>query len=126
MLTSLALYGFLAAGMAACLSLLFALKREVQAVVQTQRAKLEELRQDLSRMAEQLRPQQTEAPAFLTPIPGSGWHLNKRVCAMRMLRRGENSSHIAAALGVPRAEVALLIRVQEISATRAVLGAEAA
>jgi hypothetical protein len=31
---------------------------------------------------------------------------------MRMLRRGQDLAHIAAALGVPRKEVELLIRVQ--------------
>jgi hypothetical protein len=49
----------------------------------------------------------------------AGLNLNKRVHAMRMLRRGEDISHIAAALGVPRKEVELLIRVHSIGKVRA-------
>jgi hypothetical protein len=45
--------------------------------------------------------------------------MSKRVHATRMMRRGEDISHIAAALGVPRREVELLIRVQELSKARA-------
>ena len=39
---------------------------------------------------------------------------------MRMLRRGEDVAHVAAALGVPRREVELLIRVQSMGKARAV------
>jgi hypothetical protein len=35
-----------------------------------------------------------------------------------MLRRGEDASFITAALGVPRQEIELLIRVQSIGRTR--------
>ena len=38
---------------------------------------------------------------------------------MRLLRRGEDVGHIAAALGVLRAEVELLVRVQQMSTKRA-------
>jgi hypothetical protein len=34
---------------------------------------------------------------------------------MRMVRRNEDTSHIAAALGVTRKEIELLIRVQKMS-----------
>jgi hypothetical protein len=37
---------------------------------------------------------------------------------MRMLRRGEDVSFITAALGVPRQEIELLIRVQSIGRSR--------
>jgi hypothetical protein len=38
---------------------------------------------------------------------------------LRLLRRGEDVAHVAAALCVPRREVELLIHVQELSAKRA-------
>jgi hypothetical protein len=61
-----------------------------------------------------------EEPAVtFVPAPlRAGLNLNKRVHAMRMLRRGEDVSFITAALGVPRQEIELLIRVQSIGRTR--------
>jgi hypothetical protein len=53
-------------------------------------------------------------------MPRAGLNLTKRVHALRMLRRGEDIAHVAAALGVPRKEVELLIRVQTIGKARAV------
>ncbi len=46
------------------------------------------------------------------PNPLSGMNLSKRTQAVRLLRRGEDVGHIAAAMGVPRGEVELLVRVQ--------------
>jgi hypothetical protein len=57
---------------------------------------------------------------MFVPAPlRAGLNLNKRVHAMRMLRRGEDVGHIAAALGVPRREVELMIRVQSIGKAKA-------
>jgi hypothetical protein len=63
-------------------------------------------------------PMQESAVSFVPAPLRAGLNLNKRVHAMRMLRRGEDVSHIAAALGVPRKEVELLIRVQTIGRAR--------
>jgi len=52
-------------------------------------------------------------------VPRSGMNLNKRIQAGRLLRRGEDVSHVAAALGVQRREIELLMRVQKLSAQRA-------
>ncbi len=49
----------------------------------------------------------------------SGMNLTKRTQVLRLLRRGEDISHVAAALGVPRREIELLVRVQKLSAQRA-------
>jgi DNA-binding NarL/FixJ family response regulator len=46
-------------------------------------------------------------------------NLSKRLQALRLLRRGEDIGHVAAALGISRREVELLVRVQEFSAKRA-------
>jgi len=50
-------------------------------------------------------------------MPRPGMNLNRRVQALRLLRRGENLEHIAAALGVPRCEIELLVRIQQLTAT---------
>ncbi len=62
--------------------------------------------------------QDSPVPFVLTPLR-AGMNLNNRIHALRMLRRGEDIGHIAAALGVPRKEVELLIRVQAIGKARA-------
>jgi hypothetical protein len=60
-----------------------------------------------------------EPAVTFVPAPlRAGLNLNKRVHALRMLRRGEEVSHVAAALGVPRGEVELLIRVQSLGKAR--------
>jgi hypothetical protein len=69
----------------------------------------------------------------LAPIPGpsstprvsSGINMSKRIQAIRMLRRGENSASIASALGMSRREVEPLIRVHRMSADRAAQAAGA-
>jgi hypothetical protein len=62
----------------------------------------------------------TPLPAETVFVPvslPSGVNLNRRVHAGRMLRKGEDIAHVAAVLGVPRAEVELLARVQEMTAS---------
>lgn len=54
--------------------------------------------------------------AMLSPAaPRPGMNLNRRVQALRLLRRGEDLGHIASALGVPRCEVELLVRVHRLA-----------
>lgn len=113
----LLLYCLLSLGLAASLFLFFSLKREIQSTAHTQQKRFEEIAERL-RMAEEDAPRALlEAPAQLAlpPVLHSGFNLNKRVHAMRLLRRGEDVAHIAAALAVPRAEVELLIRVQKMT-----------
>jgi hypothetical protein len=45
----------------------------------------------------------------------SGININNRIEALRLARRGEDPAKISAALGVPRREVELLIRVHQIT-----------
>ena len=63
-------------------------------------------------------PAHAPAPSS-TPRVSSGINMSKRIQAIRMLRHGENSAHIAAALGMSRREVELVIRVYQMSADRA-------
>jgi DNA-binding NarL/FixJ family response regulator len=72
-------------------------------------------RAHLDEVLAQLREQAQKAPE---PIPLSGMNLNRRTQAVRLLRRGEDVGHIAAALGVPRGEVELLVRVHQMSVKR--------
>lgn len=69
-------------------------------------------------------PAPAPAPSS-TPRVSSGINMSKRIQAIRMLRRGENSAHMAAALGMSRREVDLLIRVHRMSADRAAQAAGA-
>ena len=90
----------LALGWAGSLSLFLGLKRE--------------LSKTLRRLADLAarEPEMVVAPA----APRSGLNLNKRVQATRLLRRGQDIAHIAAALGLPVKEVELLARVQAMAA----------
>ncbi len=103
------------ASLLSTLSLFLALKREIRRHAQHQKISMEEI---AARFSEE-RPPET-LPVEFVPAPlRAGLNLNKRVHAMRMLRRGEDIGHISAALGVPRREVELLIRVQSIGKVRA-------
>jgi hypothetical protein len=98
------LCSLLAIGLAASLTLFFSIQREVRAQAMKNRGESE-----FSRTA----PAAPE-PVYISPAPRSGMNISTRVQAMRMVRRNEDVSHIAAALGITRREVELLIRVQRI------------
>jgi hypothetical protein len=105
-------YVLLALGLMAALSLFLTLKHEIHWYSRKQRKRLEEIARYVHEV-DQRRPE-----AILVPIaPRSGFNISRRVHAMRMLRRGEDTSHVAAALGMPCQEVELLIRVQAIVQT---------
>ena len=104
-------YALLSAGLISALALFVSVKREIQVNAAKNRKRLEE-------MAARVSEFQNQAPEpVYVPVaaPRSGLNLNKRVQAMRMVRRNEDVSTIAAALGVTRKEVELLVRVQTIS-----------
>jgi hypothetical protein len=94
-------------GLTAVLCLFLALKREMQKGSRRIDALLRRLHELEAREPE---------PVFVPSAPCSGMNLNKRVQATRMLRRGEDASHISAALGLPQKEVELLVRVQAMAA----------
>jgi hypothetical protein len=112
MISLLAQYALLALGLMASLSLFLALKHEIQVHKRKQRRHMEEMAREVQHMSEQ-RPEVILVPT----APRSGFNVSRRVQALRMLRRGEDVSHIAAALGVPCQEIELLIRVQAIVRT---------
>lgn len=113
-------YLLIAAGLFSTLALFMTLKREIRRHVFRHRARIEEMMIRLNE-AERPSPPAADEPVTFVPAPlRAGLNLNKRVHAMRMLRRGEDIAHIAAALGVPRREVELLVRVQSMGRARAV------
>jgi hypothetical protein len=118
-------YLMTAAGLLSTLALFITLKREIYRQAQRQKNRLEEMAARFQETVSAPPPSPAEPePLAVVPAPlRSGMNLNRRVHAMRMLRRGEEVSHIAAALGVPRKEIELLIRVQSIGKAR-VAGAD--
>lgn len=116
MISSLLPFAFLAVGLAGALTLFVSTKRELYRQSHSHQVSLDQV---LVRLQEAEHP----APAPAAPLPFAalrpGLNIQKRVQALRLLRRGEDIAHIAAALGVPRREVELLIRVNELSLKRA-------
>lgn len=114
MIFALIPYILVAMGLVGCLCLFLTLKTEMRTTMRKQRERFEEISERLNQAWERV----PESVAVSTPSR-SGLNANRRVQAMRMLRRGEDVSHIAAALGVTRQEVELLIRVQQMSTASA-------
>ena len=104
-------YALLAAGLIGALALFISMKREILVDTAKNRKRLEEM---AARVAEfqNIQPEQVYVSVA---APRPGLNLNKRVQAMRMVRRNEDVSTIASALGVTRKEIELLVRVQTIS-----------
>lgn len=121
-LLALAPYAAVALGLVATLTLFLSLKAEMHRTARRERRHLDET---LARL-EDAECRERE-PVFV-PVSGpAGINVSRRVHAMRLLRKGEDVSHVAAALGVPRREVELLIRVQGFvsgSQVKAAAGAE--
>ena len=102
-------YALLVLGLTGSLGLFLNMKREMRSQATKQGARIEELASKIC-----TAPPAAE-PVYVAVAPTSGLNVSKRVQAMRMLRRKEDVSHVAAALGVTRAEIELLIRVQKLS-----------
>jgi hypothetical protein len=116
MLPNLVLLGLLALGLAAGLTLFMTLKYEVRLRARKDRARMDTMLKRLQDAERPAREPSVSAPVLLR----SGMNTSKRAQVVRLLRRGEDVSHVAAALGVTRREVELLMRVQTLSARRAV------
>ena len=59
-----------------------------------------------------------ERQEFPAPVPVSlrpAMNVSRRVQALRLMRRGEDTGNIASALGVPRCEIELLMRVHRLT-----------
>ena len=114
-------YLVLALGLIGNLLLFFSLKHELHVQSRRHRQKMDGLDAFLKTAAEQEAPAEPSRPPPRPPLV-PGFNLTRRVQALRMLRRGEAATHIAAALGVPDREVELLIRVQKITTESSIAG----
>jgi hypothetical protein len=110
-------YAAVALGLLLTLALFVNLKWEMRRNQRRERKRVDAL---LLRLEESSPP--ASEPVFI-PVavePGSalglqsGLNLHRRIHALRLLRKGEDAAHIAAALGIPRAEADLLIRVHSL------------
>lgn len=112
------MYGVLALA-GSCLLYAFIVHLEMRTVSRRGLERDERLENRLALMAEaaermQLQLEETARPTPATQ-PGQSLNLNKRGQVLRMQRRGETPETIAAALRIPQNEVALLLKVHELS-----------
>lgn len=94
-------------------ALLRASERTALAAREEQERAVRELRQEVDRLAVDLRERQAAAPPE-APLPRRGVNLSKRSQALRLHRRGDPPRQIATELEVPVQEVELLLKVHEI------------
>ncbi len=110
------------AGMGACVWLFVLMKAELLRHISRSRkrqdaseASLNALRVSLSNLARRLEETERQTGLLVPPPPTrSGFNLSRRSQAVRMARRGETPSQIAAALQLPQGEVDLLLKVHRI------------
>lgn len=118
-------YVLLAVGFGLCLFLFVTLKVEIGGLRRREREdqkQIQELvnigseaRSELARLKTGLGEVQGQIGILVPPAPArSGLNLTKRTQVLRMHRAGQESAGIAVALGLPRAEVDLLIKVQRL------------
>jgi hypothetical protein len=104
-------YAAVALALAITLALFLSVKVEMLRNSRRERKRVDDLFGRLQEAAPS-PPETVFVPVALQP----GFNIHRRVHAGRLLRKGEDVAHVAAVLGVPRAEVELLARVQEMTA----------
>ncbi len=122
----LALLAAVATGLLAGLSLFLALqaqaRKQAAAVEELNRQVLQEREDSATRLAElesRLLSSEQRAAVLVPPTPPkSGLNLTKRAQVLRLSRQGERAAGIAAALQLPRAEVELLLKVEQLGERR--------
>jgi hypothetical protein len=112
-LSPLAQYTLLALTLTTCLALSLSLKKEIDVVRRSSRDAAAASAATLEAELAALRRERegNEAPFFT----GQDLNLTRRAQALRMQRRGESASTIAAALRVPRNEIDLLLKIQKLA-----------
>ncbi|MEQ1945901.1 MAG: hypothetical protein ABL995_01850 [Bryobacteraceae bacterium] len=108
-------YVFIALALIASFILFASLKRDLQEQSYKQRHAIDQI---LTRLRDAEQTETISQAVIYLPAVRSSFNIHRRAQALRLLRRGENVAHIAAALNVPRKEVELLIRVQKMPARR--------
>jgi hypothetical protein len=118
----------LGAGLLGSLAIWIGAKRETRAAakqVELLRISTEETIKDLAAQIQELRaePAKEPEPAPAPIMPMQGFNLTTRTKVLRMHRRGESASSIAAALGVQHEEVDLLVKLDQMLEAPAVISA---
>ena len=120
---SLTVLALAAVSLAATLGLFCALKRQIWTASRAQRKQYDELiaaRREVDAEVERLRAEfielQVHTGMLVAPSPpASGLNIGKRSQAMRLLRRGDRIEQVCEALNLPRNEVLLLAKVEQIA-----------
>jgi len=102
-------------GTGLCLYLFITLKREVRAAEKSRAGQQEEadsalkkLRGEIAALLVEIDKRSRELPQLAAPKPSM--NLTRRSQVLRMHSRGERPEHISAALGLPQAEVNLVLK----------------
>jgi hypothetical protein len=111
-------YCALVFGIAGCLVLFMSAKMEMQSARREARKSNESVDASVTSLSAELQKIRVEVQELenspTSMPPADGLNLTKRAQALRMHRRGESVSTIAAALRTPQNEVELLLKVQRL------------
>jgi hypothetical protein len=121
-------YLLIACGLSLCMYMFYSLKREIHGLrtrLLKRDAVLDAATVDVLAHIEEMRNELREAEqrtAQLVPPapPKSGLNLSSRTQVIRMFRHGEDAGNIASRLGLPKNEVALLLKVHNLAVTGSV------
>src|ERR1700744_4049468 len=107
-----------ALGLLAALVLFLSVQREMYIQARINRVRWDEVLLHLNQTDPASKP---DSPSAARPTPVSAMscmNVNTRIQALRLLRRGEDVGHVAAAFGLARSEVELLVRVHQLGLKR--------
>ncbi|MGD1090959.1 MAG: hypothetical protein ABSB35_03090 [Bryobacteraceae bacterium] len=111
-------YALIALALIGSLGLFLSLKGELWTSARKQRRRVAQITQRLDEAW--TSSQQPAIPLLAAPqATRSSLNYNRRAQALRLARRGDDPSRIAAVLGMTRKEVELLLRVQTITIAKA-------
>jgi len=91
--------------------------------VQTFQGEIAKMRGLVHEMRQRVEDAEKRADAMVPPpAPPSGLNLNRRAQAIRMLRRGAHAEQVSAALAIPRPQVDLLMKVNQLASSKDTAG----
>lgn len=108
-------YAAVALGLVITLVLFLSVKVELERTTRRERKRVDEIMERLQ-AASPMQPASAPEPVFVPIAASAGLNINRRTHALRLLRKGQDIAHVSAALGVPRQEIELLVRVQDLIA----------
>ncbi len=118
LLHPIAQYVALAIGLIGCLALFLTAQRELQIFRRASGESNRSIHETVGGLCDEIRAiresvSKLEAVPLISP-PGPGLNLSRRAQALRMHNRGESINSIAPALGAPKNEIELLVKVQQL------------